>query len=79
VASKTAKAYADEEGLLFFETSAKTGEHVAEVFTAIANAIPETQLKGPRGAAGARQAAQEESRVNLNSGRDVSAKEGCAC
>jgi len=80
VASKTAKTYADEEGLLFFETSAKTGEHVAEVFTAIANAIPETQLKGPRGgAAGARQAAQEESRVNLNSGRDVSAKEGCAC
>jgi len=81
VATKTAKAYADEEGLLFFETSAKTGEHVAEVFTAIANAIPETQLKGPRGAAGARaQAGQEESRVNLNAGaRDVSAKEGCAC
>jgi Ras-related protein Rab-5C len=81
VATKTAKAYADEEGLLFFETSAKTGEHVAEVFTAIANAIPETQLKGARGAAGARaQAGQEESRVNLNAGaRDVSAKEGCAC
>jgi Ras-related protein Rab-5C len=81
VATKTAKAYADEEGLLFFETSAKTGEHVAEVFTAIANAIPETQLKGPRGAAGARaQAGQEESRVNLNAAtRDVSAKEGCAC
>src|ERR1700760_3524959 len=36
----TAKSYADEEGLLFFETSAKTGENVAEVFTAIANAIP---------------------------------------
>jgi len=79
VATKTAKAYADEEGLLFFETSAKTGEHVAEVFTAIANAIPETQLKGPRGAAGARAQAQEESRVNLTAGRDAGAKEGCAC
>jgi len=79
VATKTAKAYADEEGLLFFETSAKTGEHVAEVFTAIANAIPETQLKGPRGAAGARAQAQEESRVNLTAGRDAAAKEGCAC
>jgi Ras-related protein Rab-5C len=74
---KTAKAYAEEEGLLFFETSAKTGEKVAEVFTAIANAIPETQLKGPRGAANAQR--QEESRVNLGSGRDAGAKEGCAC
>jgi Ras-related protein Rab-5C len=82
IPSKTAKSYADEEGLLFFETSAKTGEHVAEVFTAIANAIPETQLKGPRGAGGARNAAggQEESRVNLSAGRDgTGAKEGCAC
>ena len=75
---KTAKAYADEEGLLFFETSAKTGEKVAEVFTAIANAIPETQLRGPRGAAAQR--AQEESRVNLSAGREnAGAKEGCAC
>jgi Ras-related protein Rab-5C len=82
IATKTAKSYADEEGLLFFETSAKTGEKVAEVFTAIANAIPETQLKGPRGgAAGGRAGAAEgESRVNLAAGRDgASAKEGCAC
>jgi Ras-related protein Rab-5C len=78
VATKTAKAFADEEGLLFFETSAKTGEKVAEVFTAIANAIPETQLKGPRGAAATR--AQEESRVNLSAGNEnAGAKEGCAC
>jgi len=75
---KTAKAYAEEEGLLFFETSAKTGERVAEVFTAIANAIPETQLKGPRGAAGGAQR-QEESRVNLGAPKDMGAKEGCAC
>lgn len=78
VSTKTAKAFADEEGLLFFETSAKTGEKVAEVFTAIANAIPETQLKGPRGAAAAR--AQEESRVNLSAASEnAGAKEGCAC
>jgi Ras-related protein Rab-5C len=77
VPSKTAKAYAEEEGLLFFETSAKTGERVAEVFTAIANAIPETQLKGPRGTA---QQRQEERRVNLGQGRDnAGAKENCAC
>lgn len=77
VSVKKAKAYAEEEGLLFFETSAKTGERVAEVFTAIANAIPETQLKGPRG--GATAARQEESRVNLGAPKDVASKDGCAC
>jgi len=83
VPTKQAKAYADEEGLLFFETSAKTGLNVAEVFTAIANAIPETSLKGPRGVGGqtnlgARQ--EDAARVNLTSGRDAAGpKEGCAC
>ncbi|KAL9114984.1 MAG: hypothetical protein Q9227_001227 [Pyrenula ochraceoflavens] len=59
VSTAEAKAYADEESLLFFETSAKTGSNVANVFTAIANAIPETNLKssGGRGAGGATQAA----------------------
>jgi len=83
VPTKLAKAYADEEGLLFFETSAKTGLNVAEVFTAIANAIPETSLKGPRGVGGqtnfgGRQ--EDAARVNLTSGRDAAGpKEGCAC
>lgn len=77
---KTAKAYAEEEGLLFFETSAKTGENVADVFTAIANAIPETSLKGPRGTGGQSSLGrQEETRVNLGSARAEGAKEGCAC
>ncbi|KAF2637267.1 ras-domain-containing protein [Massarina eburnea CBS 473.64] len=80
VPAKTAKAYADEEGLLFFETSAKTGQHVAEVFTAIANAIPETSLKGPRGVGGQTNLGrQEDARVNLGSARAEGPKEGCAC
>jgi len=80
VPSKAAKAYADEESLLFFETSAKTGQNVAEVFTAIANAIPETSLKGPRGVGGQTNInRQEDARVNLGSGRPEGAKEGCAC
>ncbi|KAF2183069.1 ras-domain-containing protein [Zopfia rhizophila CBS 207.26] len=80
VPTKTAKAYADEEGLLFFETSAKTGLNVAEVFTAIANAIPETSLKGPRGVGGQTSLGrQEDARVNLVGGRTEGAKEGCAC
>lgn len=81
-----AKAYAEEESLLFYETSAKTGENVQAVFEAIANAIPESTLK-PRGGAGGGMG---------NSGRAVgsgdghghavnlaeasrAAKEGCAC
>ena len=35
VPKEEAKAYAEEAGLLFFETSAKTGEMVSEVFTEI--------------------------------------------
>jgi Ras-related protein Rab-5C len=81
VPSKTAKAYADEESLLFFETSAKTGHNVADVFTAIANAIPETSLKGPRGigAGGQTRLQEDTARVNLGSARTEGAKEGCAC
>lgn len=84
VSIQEAKNYADEENLLFFETSAKSGHNVSEVFTAIANAIPETSLKGPRGgAAGGTQSAttagQDNNRVNLNAGADAGPKEGCAC
>jgi Ras-related protein Rab-5C len=85
VSTAEAKEYADEEGLLFFETSAKTGHNVSEVFTAIANAIPESTLKGARGAGGAgagaggRAGAGEAGRVNLTGGKDLGAKEGCAC
>lgn len=52
ISTEEAKAYADQEGLLFFETSAKTGEQVQEVFEAIANAIPEVALKSKGGAGG---------------------------
>jgi len=82
VSTAEAKSYAEEEGLLFFETSAKLGTNVTEVFTAIANAIPETSLKGARGP-GASQASagrtDDSSRVNLTGPRDNASKEGCAC
>lgn len=81
ISTEEAKTYAEEEGLLFFETSAKTGHNVTEVFTAIANAIPETSLKSARGpgASHAGVSRTEEQRVNLNGPRDPNAKEGCAC
>ncbi|KPI44203.1 Vacuolar protein sorting-associated protein 21 [Cyphellophora attinorum] len=85
VSTREAKQYAEEESLLFFETSAKTGTNVSEVFTAIANAIPETSLKGTRGAGSGTQAAlsgaanrADEARVNLTD-RAKTQKDNCAC
>lgn len=85
VSTAEAGAYAEEESLLFFETSAKTGANVADVFTAIANAIPESRLKTGRGAgAGTGQTTlggrpAEDTRVNLGDRSAATAKEGCAC
>ena len=84
VSTKEGRGYAEEEGLLFFETSAKSGHNVQEVFTAIANAIPETQMKSPRGAGGTGTAQTAPGggtdRVNLTGPRgEAGAKEGCAC
>ncbi|KAL8771989.1 MAG: hypothetical protein Q9209_002654 [Squamulea sp. 1 TL-2023] len=82
VSTKEGRGYAEEEGLLFFETSAKSGHNVQEVFTAIANAIPETQMKnvkGPGMAGGAQSAlGAGTERVNL-SGPKADSKDGCAC
>lgn len=81
VSTEEAKTYAEEESLLFFETSAKTGVNVTEVFTAIANAIPESSLKSARGPGAANAAGRgaEEQRVQLGGPRNADSKEGCAC
>lgn len=80
ISTKEGRNYAEEEGLLFFETSAKSGVNVQEVFTSIANAIPETQMKNTRVAAGAGGAAggTQTDRLNLTGAKD-SPKDGCAC
>ena len=54
VPTADAQAYAQETGLLFFETSAKTAENVSELFTAIAKKLPIEQAtqRGMRSAAG---------------------------
>jgi len=43
VQTSTAQAYADENGCLFMETSAKTNANVTELFVAIAKKLPKTQ------------------------------------
>ncbi|KAF9198732.1 hypothetical protein BGZ49_000347 [Haplosporangium sp. Z 27] len=85
VPTEDASAYAQESGLLFFETSAKNGEGVAEVFTEIAKKIPlEHILSSTRGArAGGVNGTN--GRVDLQTGANGQRlggqqdKGGCAC
>ena len=81
ISTAEARAYADEEGLLFYETSAKTGDNVQAVFEAIANAIPESILKPKSGGlAGSRGAGLGDTPPTVNlADSHRGAKEGCAC
>lgn len=74
-----AQAYAEESNLLFFETSAKTGEGVVEVFTEIAKKIPLEQIVNSTKSRAQDQSQQNN--VNLNSNQNQSKEVGdnCAC
>lgn len=45
VTSETAQAYAEENGILFMETSAKTAANVNELFVAIAKKLPKNPAR----------------------------------
>jgi len=47
VAAEEARSYAEDNGCIFFETSAKTGENVNEVFRAIAQKLPKNAPPTP--------------------------------
>ncbi|KAF8140117.1 GTP-binding protein ypt5 [Boletus edulis] len=85
VPREEAQAYATEAGLLFFETSAKTGEGIVEIFTEIAKKIPiehilaSNRSAGRNGAAGNRAgASRQEGAVDLEE-TPAKAKDACNC
>ncbi|EDO15242.1 hypothetical protein Kpol_1029p16 [Vanderwaltozyma polyspora DSM 70294] len=79
VATEEGQKLADEEGLLFFETSAKTGQNVNEVFLAIGEKIP---IKKPNEHANNANAdgSNDNNRVDITSSdNNAAAVSGCNC
>lgn len=73
VAYAEGQQLAEEEGLLFFETSAKTGFNVKEVFVALGAKVPspdESVEQAPQ---------QGANKVDLNVQNDSAVNSGCAC
>ena len=66
------QALADEYGIKFFETSAKSNVNVSKSFEAIAEDIMKKQMQGQ----GTSNGANANSNVNLKNG-DGTKKEGC--
>lgn len=72
VETEEAQAYADENGLLFMETSAKTAMNVNDIFLAIAKKLPKTDQTAGGGAGGQSGAGR---RIDLNDTQQQSS--GC--
>ncbi|EST05991.1 Small GTPase superfamily [Kalmanozyma brasiliensis GHG001] len=82
ISTEEAEKYAQEEGLLFLETSAKDSSNVSELFTMIARKLPLEQAAEQRGAAGragAAGAGAAGARPGVNLGGQQSGQQQDAC
>ena len=78
VAREEGEKLAEEKGLLFFETSAKTGENVNDVFLGIGEKIPLKTAEEQNSASNERESNNQ--RVDLNAANDgTSANSACSC
>ncbi|KAH9065897.1 GTP-binding protein RAB5 [Lactarius vividus] len=66
VTQEEAQKYAEEEGLMWAETSAKTGEGVSDIFTRIAKKLPTTAQPASRGGASRAGVTASRAGVDLN-------------
>ncbi|KXN88924.1 Ras-related protein Rab-5A [Leucoagaricus sp. SymC.cos] len=80
VSQEEAKKYAEEEGLMWAETSAKSGEGVTEVFTAIAKKLPSIASPATRPGSGTRTGPGARQGVDLNKQTTAQGQnENCNC
>ncbi|GAC98535.1 GTP-binding protein [Pseudozyma hubeiensis SY62] len=84
IPTEEAEKYAQEEGLLFLETSAKDSSNVSELFTMIARKLPteqaaSSQQGGRAGAASAAGAGGARPGVNLNGQQGGQQQDACNC
>jgi Ras-related protein Rab-5C len=81
VSEEEAKKYAEEEGLMWGETSAKSGEGVSDIFLAIAKKLPLAAPPPTRTGASGRPGVAARAGVDLNkqSNAPGTSNESCNC
>jgi len=78
VTFEEAKAYADECGLLFMETSAKTAANVMDIFTSIAKKLPKNDTSNQDAAPNSASRGSRNN-VNINNQNPGNQSSGCGC
>jgi len=80
VTQEEARKYAEEEGLMWAETSAKNGEGVLDIFSRIAQKLPITAQPASRGGAGRAGTSASRAGVDLNKQtRPSTSADQCNC